>query len=70
MSKASNQTDKNSPTPVETKKEYKFWKFLLWSIPAYTYFFGYVSQTYYLEGLGFDEADFFEPKNKSSTRSS
>jgi len=57
MSRSTDQTKPDTNKTVQEKKESKLWKFLLWSIPAYTYFFGYVSQSYYLEGLGFDEAE-------------
>jgi hypothetical protein len=57
MSKSKSETKQNITKPTEEKRESKFWKFLFWSIPAYTYFFGYASHLYYLEGLGFDEAE-------------
>jgi uncharacterized membrane protein len=40
-----------------TKESSSWWKFLVVAIPAYTYFFGYCSKKYYLEGLGFDSPE-------------
>lgn len=54
---------KNQKSAIETednqsaKDSSSWWKFLAIAVPAYTYFFGYCSKKYYLEGLGFDSPE-------------
>lgn len=61
MTDSTNQNTQSSGTESEinqpAKESSSWWKFLAVAIPAYTYFFGYCSKKYYLEGLGFDSPD-------------
>jgi hypothetical protein len=54
--KLQNPEPKPAPSQPENKSS-SGWKFLAVAIPAYTYFFGYCSKKYYLEGLGFDSPE-------------
>lgn len=61
MANNADQKYQNSKIESEDKQPEKesssWWKFLAFAIPAYTYFFGYCSKKYYLEGLGFDSPE-------------